>query len=354
MVNLLDLSTEELKQELLKFGEAGFRAKQLFGWLHKGCDFDEMPNMPKALCNRLKADYIANPVEIMQKIVSKQDGTTKFLYKLPDNNVIEGVLMKYKYGNTLCVSTQVGCRMGCVFCASGIDGLIRNLTAGEILGQVVAVNRFLGGNLIDREVTNVVLMGSGEPLDNYDNVTKFFSLLGEKDGINISLRNVSLSTSGICPNIYRLADEGYHATLTISLHSPDNEYRSSIMPVNKKYPVEELIKAAKYYFEKTGRRVIFEYCLIDNVTDGSNNCRLLAKLIKGFPSHVNIIRLNPVEERSLKGVGEDRAKEFLKELEKLGVSATIRRTMGRDIDGACGQLRRKFIKEGIVQLKEES
>lgn len=345
---MLSYSLTELQDEFVKLGEPKFRAKQVFTWLHKGANFSEMSNLPKSLIAKLSENYIANPIEIIEKIVSKEDGTTKFLYKLPDNNVIEGVLMRYKYGNTLCVSTQVGCRMRCAFCASGIDGLIRNLSCGEILGQIVAVNRLLGGDLVNREVTNVVLMGSGEPLDNYDNVTKFFSLLQEKDGINISMRNVSLSTSGICKNIYRLADSGYNVTLTISLHSPNNEYRSKIMPINKKYPVEELIKSARYYFEKTGRRVIFEYCLIDNVTDSLLLAEELANLIKGFPAHINLIRLNPVKEKELKTVTEDRAKEFLDALTARGVSATIRRTMGRDIDGACGQLRRKYLSEGTI------
>ncbi len=346
MVSLLDLSTSEIALAIESLGEPKFRAKQIFSWLHKGCNFDEMKNLPKKLIEALKENYIANPIEILTHVVSKEDGTTKFLYKLTDGNVIEGVLMKYKYGNTLCVSTQVGCRMGCSFCASGIDGLVRSLTAGEILGQIVVVNRFLGGNTTDRQVTNVVLMGSGEPLDNYDNVTKFFRLLEEKDGINISQRNISLSTSGICKNIYRLADEGYHITLTISLHSSNDEYRSRIMPVNKKYPIAELIKAAKYYFEKTGRRVIFEYCLIEEVTDNLEFADELADLLQGFPTHVNLIRLNPVKEKNLKSASEKRANEFLDRLTKLGVSATIRRTMGRDIDGACGQLRRKYLSGG--------
>lgn len=348
MVSLLDLNVEEIAEILLSMGEPRFRAKQIFSWLHKGCNFDEMKNLPKKLTEQLKENFVANPIEILTYIVSKEDGTTKFLYKLQDGNVIEGVLMKYKYGNTLCVSTQVGCRMGCAFCASGIDGLVRSLTAGEILGQIVGVNKFLGGDTTDRQVTNVVLMGSGEPLDNYDNVTKFFRLLEEKDGINISQRNISLSTSGICKNIYRLADEGYHITLTISLHSSNNEYRSKIMPINKKYPIEELIKASKYYFDKTGRRVIYEYCLIEEVTDKLEFADELAKILHGFPTHVNLIRLNPVKEKNLKSASEKRAKEFLDRLTKLGVSATIRRTMGRDIDGACGQLRRKYLSGGNI------
>ena len=305
-----------------------------------------MKNLPKTLISKLSSNYIANPVKILETYISKIDGTIKLLYLLPDNNIVEGVLMKYKYGNTLCVSTQVGCRMGCKFCASCLDGLIRNLSAGEILGQIVAVNRFLGGDLNERAVTNVVLMGSGEPLDNYDNVTKFFRLLEDKDGLNISMRNISLSTSGLCDNIYRLADEGYHITLTISLHSSSNDYRSSIMPVNKKYPIEELMKAAKYYFNKTGRRVIFEYCMIEGVTDSIEQAKKLAELTKGFPTHINLIRLNKVKERDLNRASEDSIQNFLNVLQENGASATIRRTLGSDIDGACGQLRRKYLSGG--------
>ena len=343
MVSLLDYTKEEISTIIKQLGEPAFRAKQVFSWLHKGSTFAEMTNLPKSLIEKLQVNYISNPIEIIEQFTSKIDDTTKFLYKLPDNNVIEGVLMKYKYGNTLCVSTQVGCRMGCKFCASTLDGLARSLTAGEILGQVVAVNKLLGGNLVDRKITNVVLMGSGEPLDNYDNVTKFFDILKDKDGLNISMRNISLSTSGICKNIYRLADEGYHITLTISLHSSSNEYRSKIMPINKKYPIEELIKAAKYYFNKTNRRVIFEYCLIEGVTDSIEQAQNLASLVKGFPTHINLIRLNEVKERGLKKPNEQRVQEFLRVLTDNGASATVRRTLGSDIDGACGQLRRKYL-----------
>ena len=346
MVDLLSFEKEELVSLLKDLSEPTFRGKQIFSWLHKGVDFQGMKNLPKALTEKLANNYIANPVKILEKYTSKIDGTIKLLYLLPDNNIIEGVLMKYKYGNTLCVSTQVGCRMGCKFCASCLDGLIRNLTAGEILGQIVAVNSMLGGDINNRMVTNVVLMGSGEPLDNYDNVTKFFRLLEDKDGLNISMRNISLSTSGLCDKIYRLADEGYHITLTISLHSSDNQYRSSIMPVNNKYPIEDLIKAARYYFDKTGRRVIFEYCMIEGVTDSSEQAKKLAELTKGFPTHINLIRLNKVKERDLNRASEDSIQNFLHILEKNGASATIRRTLGSDIDGACGQLRRKYLSGG--------
>ncbi len=346
MVDLLSLDNLELQGLLKELGEPSFRAKQIFSWLHKGVDFSGMKNLPKGLIDKLSSSYIANPVKILETYTSKIDGTIKLLYLLPDNNIVEGVLMKYKYGNTLCVSTQVGCRMGCKFCASCLDGLIRNLTAGEILGQIVAVNKFLGGDLTNRAITNVVLMGSGEPLDNYDNVTKFFKLLEDKNGLNISMRNISLSTSGLCNNIYRLADEGYHITLTISLHSSSNEYRSSIMPINKKYPIEELMKAAKYYFDKTGRRVIFEYCMIEGVTDSEEQAKKLAEITKGFPTHINLIRLNKVKERDLNRASEDSIQNFLKVLEDNGASATIRRTLGSDIDGACGQLRRKYLSGG--------
>lgn len=301
-----------------------------------------MSNLPKPLIATLSEKYSVTGVEIIKKLISR-DGTVKYLFALGDGNVVEGVLMRYKYGNTLCISTQVGCRMGCAFCASGIDGLIRNLTAGEILGEVLEVNRDEGGTPEKRAVTNVVLMGSGEPLDNYDNVTSFLRLLNDKEGLNISERNVSLSTCGITDNIKRLADDGFSVTLTISLHAADDETRKRIMPTANKYKIADIVSAAKYYFEKTGRRYIFEYSLIKGVNDGKDNMLALAKLLKGLPCHVNLIRLNYVKEKGLKG--SDNAEEMKKILENEGISATVRRTMGSDIDGACGQLRRRFLND---------
>lgn len=337
---LLNYDITGLEEILSSKGEPKYRAKQLFGWLHRGARYGEMTNIPKGLRDSLAADYLDCGVEILKKLTSK-DGTEKYLYRLDDGNVVEGVLMKYKYGNTLCVSTQVGCRMNCAFCASGLGGLIRNLTAGEILGQVIEVNRAAGGDLEHRAVTNVVLMGSGEPFDNYENVDKFLRLINAEGGICISERNVSLSTSGLADKIYTLADSGHSVTLTISLHAPYDSLRETIMPVTKKYPIDSIITACKYYFEKTGRRYIFEYALIDGVNDSADCALRLARLLKGLPCHVNLIRLNYVKEKGLKP--SDKAKEFLEKLESLNISATVRRTMGGDIEGACGQLRRRYM-----------
>ena len=339
---LSGFDTEGLKKVLADCGHPPYRAKQLREWVNRAVSFDKMSNLPKPLIATLSEKYSVTGVEIIKKLISR-DGTVKYLFALGDGNVVEGVLMRYKYGNTLCISTQVGCRMGCAFCASGIDGLIRNLTAGEILGEVLEVNRDEGGTPEKRAVTNVVLMGSGEPLDNYDNVTSFLRLLNDKEGLNISERNVSLSTCGITDNIKRLADDGFSVTLTISLHAADDETRKRIMPTANKYKIADIVSAAKYYFEKTGRRYIFEYSLIKGVNDGKDNMLALAKLLKGLPCHVNLIRLNYVKEKGLKG--SDNAEEMKKILENEGISATVRRTMGSDIDGACGQLRRRFLND---------
>lgn len=342
---LLDYSLEEMQDIVKEFGEQRFRAKQIYTGLYQGKSFNEISNISQALKQKLIENYISEPVQILDKKVSN-DGTVKFLYKLYDNNVIEGVLMKYKYGYTLCVSTQVGCRMRCAFCASGIDGLVRNLSCGEILGQVIEVNQFLEGSLKgDRKITNIVLMGSGEPLDNYDNVKKFVKLVNNENGLNISERNISLSTCGIVENIYRLADDDMQITLTISLHAPFDDMRKKLMPIANKYTINDIIKACKYYFNKTGRRVVFEYVLIKNVNTTDECINEIARLMKGFSYHINVISLNNVEEKDLKGTTREEAFEFVKKLQDRHISATLRRTMGQDIDGACGQLRRKYLKE---------
>ena len=344
---LADYNIGELEAILKEYGEPKFRAQQIFEGVHRAKRLDEMTNLSKKLVARLSEDFVETGVTIYDKFVSKKDGTVKYLFELQDGNMIEGVLMKYKYGNTICISTQVGCRMNCAFCASGLEGLIRNLSVGEILGQVLEVNRdALGENEEgDRSITNIVLMGSGEPFDNYDNVTKFLHLVNDEHGICISRRNISLSTSGLCDRIYQFADEGYNLTLTISLHAPNNAIRNTIMPVNKKYHVEDVIKAAKYYFDKTGRRVVFEYSMIDGVNDSKKEALELVKLLRGLTCHVNLINLNYVKERGLSGAGKDKVKEFMDVLTSEGVSCTLRRTMGSDIDGACGQLRRRVLKE---------
>lgn len=342
MTDLLGLTLEELKA---LFPEPKYLGGQIFTFLHKGCDFDEMTSLKKDIRAFLTENYIANPVSILEKYVGKS-GTIKYLFRLTDGNLIEGVYMPHDYGNTICVSTQIGCRMGCTFCASGLDGLLRNLTAGEILGQVIAVNRDNGGSIKDnRAVTNIVLMGSGEPFDNYDNVLKFLDLVSAENGINISERNISLSTSGLADKVRKFADSGHKVTLSISLHAPFDDLRSSLMPVNKKYNIEKIVSAARYYFEKTGRRVIFEYTLIKGENDSDDCAKELARLTKGFPSHINLIRLNEVKERNHAAPTEDATKDFLEKLNKLGVSATIRRSLGNDIEGACGQLRRRYLEE---------
>ena len=345
MKQLLDYNYEEIEKIVLDLGEKKFRAKQLFEWLNKGAEFSEMKNLPASFLKKLEDEgYVAQAIHIKDVLESKLDGTKKYIYELNDGNIIEGVLMKYKYGNTICVSTQVGCRMNCAFCASGLDGLIRNLTPGEILGQVIAVNK---DNKVDKEraITNIVLMGSGEPLDNYDNVTKFLDLVNAEEGLNISMRNISLSTCGLCDKIYKLADDGYNLTLTISLHAPTNAQRLQTMPVTKKYPIEEIIKAVKYYFDKTGRRIVFEYAMIEGQNDTLESAKALVALLKGLTCHVNVIPLNYVKERGLKGTNMDSIKNFIKYLEDHKISATKRRTMGADIEGACGQLRRKYLKK---------
>lgn len=339
---LQDLSFEELENLILSFGEKKFRAKQLYAGPSLGKKISQI-NISAELRQKLLKDYEDEPVKIIQTFTSS-DGTEKYLFSLADGNVIEGVLMKYKYGNTQCVSTQVGCRMGCKFCASTLGGLVRNLTSGEILCQILTVNAFHGGNLKTRAVTNVVLMGSGEPLDNYDNTVSFLKNVTAPDGINISARNISLSTCGIVPKIYELADEGIPVNLTISLHQTTDEGRARTMPVAKKYTIAEILKACEYYFEKTGRRYIFEYSLIDGENCDARHAEELINLLKGKPCHVNLIRLNEVKERELKTITEKQAYRFLGLLEKGGLSATLRRQIGADIGGACGQLRAGYLK----------
>lgn len=321
-----------------------FVSKQIYGFLMDGKNFDEMTSLKKDFREFLKENYVANPVEILETFEGKL-GTKKYLFKLNDGNLIEGVYMPHDYGNTLCLSTQVGCRMMCNFCASCLDGLVRNLTDAEMLGQVIAVNRENGGTAKDRAVTNLVLMGSGEPFDNYDNVLAFLDEVSLDAGINISERNISLSTSGLCDKIKDFADSGHKVTLSISLHAPFDTLRSNLMPVNKRFPISELVSAAKYYFNKTGRRIIFEYTLIKGENDSDACAKELARLTKGFPSHVNLIRLNEVKERNHVAPTQDATQAFLQKLEKLGVSAIIRKSLGNDIEGACGQLRRRYLEE---------
>lgn len=342
-LSLQDLSCAEMKDVVTGLGFPAFRAEQVFTAAQQFKSYAEM-NVPKELKSALSDVYSDRGAEIAEVLRGK-DCTEKYLYRLCDGNVVEGVFMPHNYGNTLCISTQVGCRMGCAFCASTLNGLVRNLTAGEMLSEVLSANMRHGGTMKKRAVTNVVLMGSGEPLDNFDNVVKFLRLLSDEKGINVSLRNVSLSTSGLCDKIIELADVIPGVTLTISLHSPFDDKRAKLMPINIKYNVCSVIEAARYYFRKTGRRVIFEYALIEGENCSRSDAVELSKLLRNMSCHVNLIKLNPVKERSLKSANKDTVKEFMDTLTSLNVSNTLRRSMGNDIEGACGQLRNKYMEE---------
>ena len=341
MTELTGMTCDELTAWSKEKGYPSFRGKQIFRWIHQGADFEEMTNLPAAMREQLKGTAIAQPVKIRLEHKSLTDGTVKFLYELKDGNCVEGVLMRYKYGVSLCISTQVGCRMGCRFCASTLDGKVRDLTAGEMLGEILCANSYLSPEGI--KVSHVVLMGSGEPLDNYENVIRFLRLLREEDGIRISLRNVSLSTCGIVPKMYQLAEENLPVTLCVSLHAPNDDIRKITMPIANTWSISEILKACRNYIRKTGRRVIFEYALSDGVNAGAAQAEELADLLRGMQCHVNLIPLNIVEERNLSGVSETQVQRFLEVLKGRNISATRRREMGDDIDGACGQLRRKTI-----------
>lgn len=338
---LQDLDYNGICSLLEEWGQPKYRAKQLYLALSQGKDISEITVLPASLKDRLLSEYEDRVIEIIKTLTS-DDGTEKYLYKLADGNVIEGVLMRYKYGNTLCVSTQVGCRMGCRFCASTLGGRVRDLTSGEILSQVLKVNS-IHANGKERGVTNIVLMGSGEPLDNYDNVINFLKNVTDAEGINISARNISLSTCGLVGNMRRLADEGIPVNLTVSLHSTTDAERARTMPVANKYSIAEILDACAYYFEKTGRRYIFEYALIEGENCDGRHADELIKLLKGKPCHINLIRLNEVKERALSAAGEKAAYRFLGLLQKGGLSATLRRRTGADIGGACGQLRASYL-----------
>ena len=340
---LHDLTIEELKSLLLGYGEKPFRAEQIFYALSNGLKISEISNISKILKQKLLQEYVDNPTDIVKRLTSV-DGTEKYLIKLWDGNIVEGVFMKNDYGNTQCLSTQVGCRMGCKFCASGLNGLLRNLTAGEMLSTIATINRLNGGNTSKRAVTNIVLMGSGEPFDNYQNVIKFLRLVSHEKGLNVSLRNISLSTCGLVPEINKFAEEGLPVNLTISLHQPFDKKRMELMPIAKAYKVEEILSACDNYFEKTGRRFIFEYSLVKGENDTQECIDELIRLLKHRPCHVNVIRLNEVKENNLKSTTDKQAYAFCDKLVKGGLSATVRRLNGADIGGACGQLRNTFIK----------
>lgn len=335
--NLLGLTIEELKDFTAEIGEASFRSKQLFKWINRGVtDFEEMTDFSKTLRSKLQESAYVGGVNIIKAQYDKTDGTRKFLYELEDGHAVEGVFMKYKYGNSLCVSSQVGCKMGCKFCASALDGFVRNLTAGEILGQVFEAERNTG-----EEINHIVVMGMGEPFDNYDNLKKFLQLIHHKDGKNLSYRNITVSTSGIIPVMEKFSEDFPQVNLAISLHRLNNEGRSEIMPVNKRYPVDDLLTAADKYARKTGRRITFEYTLIKGENDSQKDVELIKQKLKGILCHVNLIPLNKVEETGFTGSNRKKAEEIAAQLNKSGIAATVRRELGSEIDGACGQLRLK-------------
>ncbi len=341
---LTEMTLDEVAKLLSDFGEPRYRAKQVYAWLVRGVLPAEMTNLPKTLREKLAAlPYGA--VSIFQKRLSERDGTAKFLFSLEDENLVEGVLMRYHYGNTVCLSTQVGCRMGCAFCASTLEGKVRDLHAGEMLGQIAAIEKDEPHEDGHRAVTNLVLMGSGEPLDNFENVVRFLYLVSSPDGMNISPRNISVSTCGIVPKIYEFMEKAPHVTLSVSLHAHDDETRSRIMPINRAYPIAELLKAARAYADGTGRRVVFEYALISGVNASEQDAVALAKRLRGMRCHVNLIPLNPVPERNLSGATRQQAQQFAAWLEREHISATVRREMGTDIEGACGQLRKRVSNE---------
>ena len=337
---LLGMGQEELKTLFKSLGQPAFRAGQVLAWLNKGVPFEEMSNLPKSLRETLRNTCVDLPMSIHQTFPSRKDDTVKFLFSCLDGNMIEGVLMHYHYGYSLCISTQVGCKMGCAFCASTLNGCVRSLTAAEMLSQVLLANRFLGEK---GHVGHIVLMGSGEPLDNYDHVVAFLRTVNAEEGLNISLRNISLSTCGLVPQMERLSGEGLPVTLSISLHAPNDQIRRQIMPIANTYAIDELMDAVRAYVRKTGRRVVFEYALIDQLNSRPEHARELARLVAGLQCHVNLIPLNHVDERSLRPASPETVQLFLKTLEEKHVSATIRREMGSDIGGACGQLRRSVL-----------
>ncbi|MGI6695051.1 MAG: 23S rRNA (adenine(2503)-C(2))-methyltransferase RlmN [Christensenellales bacterium] len=349
-VALPGLSLAELEALVKTLGEPGYRARQVNDWLKKGCDFEEMKNLPQALIEKLKAVSIAQPASIISRQVSALDGTEKYLFSMMDGHCVEGVLMRYRHGLSLCLSTQVGCRMGCAFCASTLEGKLRDLTAGEMVGMALQVNRLCG----EERVGNIVLMGSGEPLDNYDEVMRFLRIISSADSLNIGIRRISLSTCGLPDKIKRLAREGLPVTLSVSLHAPNDGVRRQIMPIAKSVAMDALLDACRDYAQVTGRRVVFEYALIRGVNASLEDARELASRLKGMLCHVNLIPLNDVPERALRAATAQEISAFLQTLEKLGISVTVRREMGADISGACGQLRAQYLKNLSTYQKEEN
>lgn len=330
---------EELQEEIKNLGEKAFRAKQIYEWIHQrqAEHFDEMTNLSKGLRQLLEDSYEILPVEMVERQESALDGTNKFLFRLYDGNVVESVLMRYHHGNSVCISSQVGCRMGCRFCASTIGGLERNLSASEMLGQIYQIQKIIG-----ERVSNVVIMGTGEPLDNYENFLKFIHILTDEYGLHISQRNVTVSTCGIVPKMYELAKEHLQITLALSLHGSTQEKRQRLMPVANKYELQEVLKACDNYFQETGRRITFEYSMVHGVNDTEEDAEELIAILKSRNCHLNLIPVNPIKERDFVRPNRENALNFKNKLEKCGINVTIRREMGADIDGACGQLRRSY------------
>ncbi len=346
METLLNFSLSEIEKIIVDLGEKKFRAEQIYNGLNLGKSFNEISTISQELKNYLQQNFYSQPLSILNFKISK-DGTIKFVFKLLDNNLIESVLMKYDYGYSICVSSQVGCMMHCKFCASGMNGKVRDLSAGEILAQVILANKFLEGKLGEkRKITNIVIMGSGEPLDNYENVAKFLKLVTFEKGLNISERNISLSTCGICENIYALANDGFKVTLTISLHASNDEVRKILMPIARRYSIKDILTACEYYYQKTNRRIVFEYTLVRGINDDLNEAIKIKNLFRRYKMqyHFNVIVLNENEGIiNLKSTGREYARKFTNFLVKNGVSASLRRTLGDDIEGACGMLRKKVL-----------
>ena len=340
--DLKSMTLEELTEFVKELGEKPFRAKQLYQWMHVKLaeSLDECTNLPKSLKEKLSEYSTYTSLKTVKMLESGIDGTRKYLFGLDDGNVIESVLMKYHHGNSVCISSQVGCRMGCRFCASTLDGLTRNLRPSEMLDQIYRIQRSTG-----ERVSNVVVMGSGEPMDNYDNLIRFIRLLSDENGLNISQRNITVSTCGIVPKILKLAEEGLSITLALSLHAPNDEKRQELMPIANKYSMDEVLDACRNYFDKTGRRITFEYSLVAGVNDSEEDARQLAGRIKGINCHVNLIPVNPIKERSYVRSTRQAVENFKIKLEKYGINVTIRREMGSDIDGACGQLRKSYMEK---------
>ncbi len=346
--NLKSMTLQELAALSKELGQPGFRAKQLFSWLHRGvCSYEDMSNLPQDLRSTLAQRYPLYTPQVVRRHESQQDGTLTYLWRLQDGNCVETVLMRYHYGNSVCISTEVGCRMGCAFCASTLGGLVRRLEPFEMLDQVLFTQLDSG-----LPISHIVLMGIGEPLDNFDNVLRFLELVNSPEGMNISMRHISLSTCGLVPRIDELAKRKLQLTLSVSLHAPNDEIRSRIMPVNRAYPIEELLQACRRYYEATSRRISFEYAMIDGVNDQLEHAKELLRRLKGLPAHINMIPLNHVEESPLKPSSRKAVARFQQILEDGGLPATVRRTLGGDIDASCGQLRRKYERQPTI-LREE-